>query len=138
MTEIKLFVAVKAFIVYDWKVLILKESSQYEDWTKTWNFDVPWGRINPWERYDKWLIREIKEETGLTVSLWKPFHMNEWRPVVKWENRQVVWTFFECFSDNDDVILSKDHDSYERINPKEYQKYPIINWLKSVFKAYLL
>ena len=89
----KLFVATKAFIVHHGKVLLLKESSAYADGTNASKFDVVGGRIKPGERFDESLLREIKEETGMEVTLGRPFFVNEWRPQVQGEQWQIVATF---------------------------------------------
>jgi len=86
----KLFVATKAFIVYKGKVLLLKESAKYSDGTNAERFDVVGGRIEPGQRFDESLLREIKEETGLEVEIGRPFFVNEWRPIVRGEKWQVV------------------------------------------------
>lgn len=135
--ETKLFVATKAFIIHDNKVLILRESKKYEDGTKAGKFDVVGGRLKPGEHFAESLIREIKEETGLDVEIGKPFFVNEWRPVVKGEQWQIVGTFFECSTKSNHVNLSKDHDKFLWIDPKEYSNYPLIENLKPAFEAYV-
>ena len=47
--ESKLFVAMKAFVVHEGHVLILRESSAYEDAGNVARYDVPGGRIKPGE-----------------------------------------------------------------------------------------
>jgi 8-oxo-dGTP diphosphatase len=133
----KLFVATKAFIVYQGKVLILRESSKYEDGANAAKFDVPGGRLKPGQRFDESLLREIKEETGLTVRIGKPFFVNEWRPQVRDEQWQIVGTFFICETDSDKIALSEDHDRYEWINAEDYKKYNLIENLHPAFEAYL-
>ncbi len=134
---IKQFTAIKAFLVYNEKVLLLRESLDYEDGSNAGKYDVVGGRIKPWQRFDESLLREIKEETGLEAKIGKPFHIDEWRPFVKGEQWQIVGTFMECFSDSDKVVLSKDHDKYIWINPKDYAKYNLLGNLNSTFEAYL-
>ena len=90
----KIFVATKAFIIHDGKVLLLKESSAYTDGSNVGKFDVVGGRVQPGQRFDESLIREIKEETGLHVTIGRPFFVNEWRPIVRGEQWQIVGTFF--------------------------------------------
>lgn len=131
-----LFVATKAFIVHNGKILILRESSKYEDGTNSSKYDVVGGRLKPGQRFDESLLREIFEETGMTVKIGNPFHVGEWRPVVKDIQWQIVGTFFECFSDSEEVRLSEDHDDYQWINPKEYASYPMIENLKEAFEKY--
>lgn len=136
--EIKLFVATKAFIKNKkGEILILRESSKYKDGSNAGRFDIVGGRLKPGERFDESLLREIKEETGLSVRINKPFFVNEWRPKVNGEQWQVVATFFECDTDSDEVTLSEDHDSFEWINPKDYKNYNIIDNLIGAFETYL-
>jgi len=134
---IKLFVATKAFITCKDKVLIVRESSKYEDGSNASRFDVVGGRIEPGQRFDESLIREAKEETGLSIRIGKPFFVSEWRPVVRDEQWQVIGLFFECRTGSDKIVLSKDHDKYEWIDPKEYRKYDLIPGLRPAFEAFL-
>lgn len=135
--DIRMFTATKAFIVFDGKVLILKESSKYEDGTNAAKFDVVGGRVDPGERFDEGLLREIKEETGLDVEIGRPFFVNEWRPQVRGEQWQIVGTFFECAASSDEVTLSKDHEAYEWIDPKDFANYPMIENLTPAFESFL-
>lgn len=133
----KLFVAVKAFVVHNGKVLVLRESTKYADGANAGKFDVVGGRVKPGERFDEGLLREIKEETGLTVTIGRPFFVNEWRPVVKGEEWQIVGTFFECFSATDVVIVSNDHSEFVWIDPKDYRTIPLIENLIPAFESFL-
>lgn len=135
--EPKLFVAMKAFIVHEGKVLLLRESSQYVDGSNAKKYDVVGGRIKPGQHFKESLLREIEEETGLKVRIGKPFFVNEWRPIVKDEQWQIVGTFFECHADSDAVTLSVDHDHFQWINPQEYAKHNLIDNLIPAFEAYL-
>lgn len=135
--DIKLFAAMKAFIVHKGRVLILRESSKYKDGANTARFDVVGGRVEPGQRFDESLLREIKEETGLDVRIGKPFFVNEWRPVVRGEQWQIIGVFFECYTENAEVTLSQDHDEYEWIDPKSYAEYDLIENLQPAFEAYL-
>ena len=133
---IKLFVATKAFIKYNDKILILRESTKYKDGTNSGKFDVVGGRIQPGERFEESLMREVKEETCLEVEIGKPFFVNEARPTINGEECQIIRIFFECTSNSDKIILSEDHDKFEWINPQEYQNHNIIPNLKPAFEAY--
>lgn len=135
--EIKLFVATKAFIVHNGKVLLLRESKKYNDGTNIGKFDVSGGRIEPGQRFDESLKREVREETGLEVEIGRPFFVNEWRPVVRGEQWQIIGTFFECFAATDQVILSEDHAEYVWIDPKDFRQYDVIENLIPMFESYL-
>lgn len=135
--DIKLWVATKAFVVFKKKVLILREAGGYKDGANIGRYDIAGGRITPGQRFDESLLREIKEETGLVVKIGRPFYVGEWRPIVRNEQWQIVGTFFECYAKTDKVRLSKDHDSYEWIIPKDFRKYQLIDNLNPAFEAYL-
>lgn len=132
-----LFVATKAFIVYQGKVLILRESSKYQDGSNASKYDVVGGRIKPGQNFLESLLREIEEETSLKVKVGNPFYVGEWRPVVKGEQWQVVGTFFECIAESDNVQLSEDHDDFKWINPNQFQDYLLIENLKPAFEKYI-
>ena len=133
----KIFVAMKAFIVHSGKVLLLRESSKYSDGSNAGKFDVVGGRVEQGQRFDESLLREIKEETGLNVTIGRPFFVDEWRPNVRGEQWQIVGTFFECFSYSDKVTLSEDHEGYVWINPKDYKNYDLVENLLLVFESFL-
>ncbi len=63
----KLFVGMKAIIVHEGKVLILREA-EYDEGTNTGKWDVPGGRINPEEPFLEGLKREVREESGLEIE----------------------------------------------------------------------
>jgi 8-oxo-dGTP diphosphatase len=135
--DFKIFAATKAFIVHEGKVLLLREAGKYEDGTNVGRYDVPGGRVEPGQRFDESLLREINEETGLTVEVGRPFFVNEWRPVVRGEQWQIIGTFFECIAKDEKVVLSKDHDEYVWIDPKDFKQYNIIENLVPMFLSYL-
>ncbi len=138
----KLFIATKALILHQGRVLLLRESGSYQDGTNKGRYDVPGGRLNPGEAFSEALKREVKEETGLSVTLGDPISVGEWRPVVRGEVWQIVGIFFECTSESEDVVLSTDHDAFEWIALEKIDQYPVIENLKPVFeklrKKYLL
>lgn len=133
----KLFVATKAFIIHNGKILILRESSQYQDGSNKGKYDVPGGRVKPGERFDEGLVREISEETGLRVQIGKPFFIGEWRPMIKSELWQIVGIFFECHVQSDTVILSEDHDDFLWVDPHTINEINIIPNLLPAFEAWI-
>jgi len=133
----KLQVAVKALVFHKGEALILRESSKYKEGTNVGKYDVPGGRIEPGCRYYKNLIREIMEETGLSVRIGIPLHVDEWKPTISGKKLHIFGVYFECFADSDKVRLSKDHDSFEWINPRNYKEYNLVSGLEKVFESYL-
>lgn len=136
MVHPTLFVALKAFIERDGKILILRESGSYVDSTQAGKYDVPGGRLNPGENFAEGLKREVKEETGLDVAFGTPFHMGEWRPSPRGEQWHIVATFVACASPSGEVALSKDHDAFEWIDPSADGEWPLASNIREAFAAY--
>jgi len=134
---VTLFVATKAFILNKGKVLLIRESSAYTDSAHAGKFDLPGGRIKPGEPFDNAIIREVFEETGLSITIGAPFFVNESWPVVCGEQWQIVRIFFECSTESEVVQLSKDHDMYVWIAPQDYTQHKIIENLVPVFERFL-
>lgn len=131
-----LFFALKAFIERDGKILVIRESGKYADGTNQGSFDVPGGRLQPGEKFDEALRREVKEETGLDVDIGAPFFLNEWRPTVRGEEWQIVGTFVRCVAKDGDVKMEGDHDEYLWIDPASHNDHPLIPNLHPAFDAY--
>jgi 8-oxo-dGTP diphosphatase len=132
----KLFVATKAFIMHEGRLLLIRESSHYSDGSNAARFDVPGGRVEPGQRFDESLRREVREETGLDVQVGQPFHVDEWRPVVRGEQWQVVGVYFACTAASDQVELGGDHDTHVWILPQEYKQHEIIPNLEGAFRTW--
>ena len=136
--NVKQFISTKAFIVHQNKVLILREAGAYEDGYNAGTYEIPGGRVEPGERFDSGLLREVEEEVGITsITVGKPFFIGEYHPVVRDEQWQVVAIYFECSTDTDKVVLSKDHDSYEWIDPRNYEDYPLKSVSKKAFVEFV-
>lgn len=133
----KLFVAAKAIIEYNGKILILRESGSYEDGTSDGRYDVCGGRLQPGEKLADALKREVREETGLEIEMGDVIAVNEWMPVVRGEQWQIIGIFFACRASSDQVRLSSDHDAYLWIDPTKYEEYPVIENMKPVFTKYV-
>jgi len=134
----KLFVATKAFIVRDGKVLILSEAGDKDTGTNPGKFDFPGGKMERGEEPEKALAREVEEETGLEIEIIKPFHIVEWQPVVKGEQWQIVGIYFKCkLKNNDDVRLSHEHDSFKWINVEDYENNNLMDQPRTAFEKYL-
>lgn len=135
--ETKLFVATKGLLVRDGKVLVVRESAKYIDGTQQGLYDTPGGRIEPGQRFDENLLREVMEETGLKVEIGMPFFVNESRLEVRGEQWQIVRIFFECIATEGEVQLGEDHDDFKWIDPTNYANENLIGSLNEVFQAYL-
>lgn len=117
----------KAVIVKDDKVLILREAATYGDGTQRGRYHMPGGRIESGENFEDALRREVREETGLEVDVEYPIYVGEWRPVIRGVPHQIVATFLVCKPKAGKVTLSTEHDDYQWIDPKKRSNYDIMD-----------
>ena len=136
MSDLVLKVAAKAVIVKDGKLLVLREADSYEDGTNIGRYHFPGGRLEPGESYKDGLMREVKEETGLNTKVGQPFFVGEWNPVIKGIKHHIIAVFSLCYATTEDVKLSKEHDDFKWIDPKNYT-IDLMNPENDVISAYL-
>lgn len=133
---IKQFVACRAVIVKDGRVLVIRESNQYEGGNNIGKYDFPGGKIAPGESWQNALQREVKEEVGLAVNIGEPFFVDEWRPIVAGQQLQIIGIFFICSVEIANIILSQDHDLYQWITPAEAGEYNLIAASRRALEVY--
>jgi 8-oxo-dGTP diphosphatase len=115
-------IAMKALIVRDGKVLLLREAATYDEGTQRGRYHLPGGRVEVGEPFDVALRREVKEETGLEVEIDKPVYVGEWHPVIRGEENQIIAVFFLCTPTTHDITLSSEHDRYVWADPASYEE----------------
>lgn len=127
MSNVILHVAMKAVIVKNGKVLLLREAATYGEGTQRGRYHMPGGRVHPGEPFEDALRREIREETGLEVDLHYPLYVGEWRPIIRGVPHQIIASFFVCTPKSGSVTLSTEHDEYQWIEPADRGKYDIMD-----------
>lgn len=134
--EIIQCIAVRALIVHDGKVLLVRESEEYIDGTNKGKYDMPGGKVKPGELFEDALHREVKEECGLAVSIGHPVYVAEWSPIVHGVKMQIIGIFFLCTPQTSDVVLGTDHDDYKWIAPHEVLNYPLLTEVSDAIRVY--
>lgn len=107
----KLFVAAKAVIVNNGKVLLLREAA-YDEGTNKGKWGVPGGRIHDDEAILEGLDREVMEESGLTVKSGAVIGTIENFPVINGEKCHIIRLYYSCEYRGGEVAISNEHDQF--------------------------
>ena len=103
------FVGVKAIVIKDDKILLLKDSSRPDFW------DVPGGRIDDNETIEQTLLRELTEELPSHTNPHIGELLNAYRiPGSIKDDLGLVLLFYRVDVDFDgEITLSSEHTGYE-------------------------
>lgn len=117
MENIKFHITVKAIVIYNQKVLILKKATSSTDGLGYW--ELPGGGLEYGETPHQALIRELKEETNLDIKIIKPVYT--FTAIRK--NYQTVGIGFLALPTSDNVKISFEHTDYKFVNYNELKDY---------------
>lgn len=98
--------AVKGIVRHDNRILIVQRAAG-DSGGGTW--ECPGGKIDFGEQPEDSLIREIREETGLTVTVDKIAYASS---ILTHPDRQVILLVYFCTAVTSSVTLSEEHDAY--------------------------
>ena len=93
---------------------------------KKGSWTLPCGRIETNENPNKAILREVKEETNLSVKVIKPLGI--WN--CKKEDIWRVNVCYLCKYKSGKVKLSKEHNDFSWIKFKELKKAKLEKWIK--------
>lgn len=99
--------AVKAFIVYKNKALIVKRSLGNSIGAGDW--ELAGGKLEFGENLEDGLKREVYEETQLNVTVEKLLFASSFKTH---EHRQVVILDYLCYANTNNITISSEHDDY--------------------------
>lgn len=96
----------------------------------TW--DLPGGDMESGEDPVESILREIEEETKLSISNIKPFDVEAHES----DNEWWVTIAYEAIAENEDVTISWEHDEYRWVTKEEFFELPsrkkIIRFISSI------
>jgi len=110
----KLYPAIKAVVLKDGKVLILRRSMKEDHAQGLW--DTPGGAIDFGEDPIECLKRETMEEAGIEVEVLKPLRV--WS-FLKNPETQIIGITMLCKYKSGEVRLSDEHTKFKWIEPEE-------------------
>lgn len=104
----KFRLAVKAFIVNNKKLLVLKRASNDVQKPDIW--EIPGGRLELGEDPFKGIKREVKEETGLDIEVQHPLSI---RHFTRDDDQIITMLIFLGKSANNNIVLTKEHSAFD-------------------------
>ncbi len=115
------------------KVLIMKRAS---DDFMGGIYELPSGKLETGESVEMGIIREVKEETNLTVSsLGKPLAHFDYTSGSGKRTRQLNYDI--QVQNTQDVKLSEEHEGFAWVNSAELGNYPVSQEVKAIISGYL-
>jgi 8-oxo-dGTP diphosphatase len=106
------------------RCLLLKRSQSSKGNPGKW--ELPGGKVDPGEDFDKALVREVIEETGLSVALEHVFGSAE----RELPHRKIAYLIMEGRLKSGRVSLSEEHDDFIWVDPEELPKMDLLEQLK--------
>ena len=88
-------------------------------------WDLPGGRVQLNEPCEKTLQREVQEETGihdLLISSHLCFYLSNIRIQANNQNFGLIYSFYHCSTESQEVILSEEHLSFEWLEAADLLK----------------
>ena len=134
-------VSLKAFIVEEGKLLVLKNTA--EKWGGNSQWELPGGLLEIGEALEEGLIREVEEETGLEISIgtavaawdhWeRDFEFADGRVV----DARIVEIAFACQVVAGEMKLSDEHSQFKWASMEELEKLDFAPNSRDAVRAYL-
>lgn len=125
-------VIVAGVIIKDNKVLIIQRNKNESIFPNMW--ELPSGKKDLLEKTEKSLLREVKEETGLDISIIMPFSIFDYQIEKENETRDSVQINFLVKSTTNNVKLSSEHRDFKWIESREMNDFNISENTKKVLK----
>ena len=108
------FFSLKALILNrEGKCLLLRRSAASKHNARMW--ELPGGKLDAGEDPGAGLIREVQEETGMSVTLVRVAGSAE----SELPDRKVAYLIFEVAAESSTVALSSEHDACKWISPEQ-------------------
>lgn len=131
MNEKKFLIVVRAVVCNKDKVLLVKRAKTESIGSDTW--ELPGGKVDFGEELEDALVRELKEEIGISVNIGELLYTST---LILSNSVHILKLTYLCFTKRYDVELSHEHSAYLWIRNKELGKYLSDDALKiTLFKT---
>ena len=120
-------------VIYDdtGRILLLKRSSMSRTYAGKWEF--PGGKVDPGERFDDAVVREVREETGMSSSIKRYIGAAE----AKLPHINAIQLVFEMEASGTPAI-SHEHEGLQWAAPADILSVDLVDWAVPFIKKHLL
>lgn len=114
------------------RCLLLRRSAASKGNPGKWDF--PGGKLDPGERVDEGLCREVAEETGVTISVERVLGAAQ----SGLPDRMVAYLIMEARLESGEVRLSEEHDDFVWVALSELPRMDLAEQFRPFIDAYAL
>ena len=129
--EMKTYFVVTGVVKNEDKFLILKKSSDDRNYPNRWSFCS--GYVQEFEAGEDTCLREVKEETGLDVSIVKSGKIIE--VIDERNDKKWVIAVYLCEADKKDVKLCHENVEFKWVGLEELKDYEFVPGLAKDLKS---
>jgi len=112
------------------RCLLLKRSMSSKGNPGKW--DLPGGKVDTGESLEQGLLREVGEETGLTISLPRVLGAAESESPTK----RVAYLIFEGHVESGQVHISSEHDDFAWVDNQDLANVNMVEQFRPFLQAY--
>ena len=112
------------------RCLLLKRSLSSKGNPGKWDF--PGGKVDSAETFEHALLREVTEETGLSISLGRVLGATE----SELPTTRVVYLILEAHLESGEVCLSDEHDEYIWVERQDLKKMDLADQFRKFVQDY--
>ncbi len=116
----------RGLVKKDGKILILKRHPNSTTNPNKW--ELPGGKVDPGEDFDKALIREFQEETSLNIKIGDLIGAVQ----EDFPHKRTVAIVMNVYIDSNDVKISDEHINWKWITIDEIKNFELSGWFKTL------